>query len=528
MKPMSEDLQDFFLSCKECVLENPRNFYGCFSLGPFQNSQSLTVANALRRTLLSEIRGIAITHVEIEGVVHEYTTLSGVRESVLDILLNFKQIVLKKVTPFSKPLYGYLNVRGPGIIRVSDLQFPPIVQCVDPDQYIATLMENGKLTLKFTIEDFQNSLKNENIVENFGPFSNFPQKNLRVPNAYAPESESFPESSPNIENFKIGNFFGNSTSTVMPVNESDRTEPSENFQKPVFLNTNKGKLFENIPSKYVSPFGKDGDKNGFLNSDFNMNGKPPVDGFVSTPFETTTHISGASNNSKPSTSLKTKPPLLSSVLQKKSLWVDPIFNPILKVNYIIENIEPFQKNQPNQVVMIELWTNGSIHPRKALYDAFVYLKVMFEKLDSMKFLNYQFANSIFVSEKTNTKFLQSFENNLTLFRFLEKKNSSLLTSRAKSKDNFFLSNEMKEMQKNYLLEENQESNEILFLSIEELHLSSRILKCLRRNNFQTINDLIKVPPTILKTYPGIGNFSISQIQKSLAQIGLIWEVPEKE
>ena len=51
-------IQDFFLSCKECVLENPRNFYGCFTLGPFQNSQSLTVANALRRTLLSEIYGI--------------------------------------------------------------------------------------------------------------------------------------------------------------------------------------------------------------------------------------------------------------------------------------------------------------------------------------------------------------------------------------------------------------------------------------------------------------------------------------
>jgi len=527
---MSEDLQDFFLSCKECVLENPRNFYGCFSLGPFQNSQSLTVANALRRTLLSEIRGIAITHVEIEGVVHEYTTLSGVRESVLDILLNFKQIVLKKVTPFSKPLYGYLNVRGPGIIRVSDLQFPPIIQCVDSDQYIATLMENGKLTLKFTIEDFQNSSKNQNTFENVGPVSNFPQKNLRFPNSYAPEGESFLESSPNMENFKVGNFFPHSTPKVMPVSESGRTESSENFQKPVLFNNNKGKLFEHIPFKYVSPFGKAVDKNSVVNSDFNTNGKPPVDGFMSTSFETTTQISGASNNSKSWTPQKAKPIVLPSVLQKKSLWVDPIFNPILKVNYVIENIEPFQKNQPNQIVMIELWTNGSIHPRKALYDAFVYLKIMFEKLDSMKFLNYQFANSIFVSEKTNTKFLQSFENNLTLSRFLEKKNSSpiLFSSRTKSKQQFFLSNEMKEMQKNYVLEEKEESNEILFLSLEELQLSSRILKSLRRNNFQTINDLIKITPAILKTYPGIGNFSISQIQKSLAQIGLIWGGLDKE
>jgi DNA-directed RNA polymerase alpha subunit len=521
---MSEDLQDFFLSCKECVLENPRNFYGCFSLGPFQNSQSLTVANALRRTLLSEIRGIAITHVEIEGVVHEYTTLPGVRESVLDILLNFKQIVLKKVMPFSKPLYGYLNVRGPGKIRVSDLRFPPMVQCVDSDQYIATLIENGKLTLKFTIEDFQNSSKNEKIVENFVPFSKFPRKNFQLPNSYVPEGESFLDSSPNIENLKGENFVPGYASKFMTVRKSSRTG-SSNFQKPVLLNNNKGKLFEHVPFKHVFPVGKDIHKNGSINFDFNTNGKSSIENFVPISFQTTTKISSGSNNSKPWTPSKAIPAIFPSVLQKKSLWVDPIFNPILKVNYVIENIEPFQKNQPNQLVMIELWTNGSIHPRKALYDAFMYLKIMFEKLDSMKFLNYQLANSIFVSEKTNTKFLQNFENNLTLFRFLETKNSSpiLFTSlKTNQKQKFFLSNEMKEMQKHYVLEEKQKSNEMLFLPIEELHLSSRILKSLRRNNFQTINDLIKVTPAILKTYPGIGNFSISQIQKSLAQIGLIW------
>src|SRR5690242_19124853 len=156
---MNQNLQDFFLGCKECVLENPRSFYGNFTLGPFKNSQSLTIANALRRTLLTEISNIAITHVEIDGVFHEYSTIEGVRESVLDILLNFKQIVLKTSLPLAKPIYGYLNVRGPGIVRVADLKLPPHIQYVDPDQYIATLNENGKLSLKFTISDFCNSLK---------------------------------------------------------------------------------------------------------------------------------------------------------------------------------------------------------------------------------------------------------------------------------------------------------------------------------------------------------------------------------
>jgi len=214
---MTDSIQDFFLSCKECVLENPRCFYGCFSLGPFQNSQTLTVANALRRTLLSEIRGVAITYVEIDGVVHEYTSLPGIRESVLDILLNFKQIVLKKISPFSKPLFGYLNVRGPGIIRASDLKLPPIIQCVDSDQYIATLMENGKLIVKFTISDFQTSLKNQDIGESGIPISKFQYWKKK--------------------NFSFKIF-------------------SERLKKSITKNNNKGKFFEQIRFPYVFSFEK--------------------------------------------------------------------------------------------------------------------------------------------------------------------------------------------------------------------------------------------------------------------------------
>ena len=64
-----------------------------------------------------------------------------------------------------------------------------------------------------------------------------------------------------------------------------------------------------------------------------------------------------------------------------SLWIDPLFNPILKVNYLVETIQPIQTNTPNQRIRIELWTNGSIHPRKAFYDALTCLKTMFDKLD---------------------------------------------------------------------------------------------------------------------------------------------------
>ena len=89
-------MEKIFISCKESRIVNNRSFYGCFYLGPFDAGQSLTIGNALRRTLLSECTGIGIVSVIIENVHHEYTTLPNVRDSILDILLNLKEIVLKK------------------------------------------------------------------------------------------------------------------------------------------------------------------------------------------------------------------------------------------------------------------------------------------------------------------------------------------------------------------------------------------------------------------------------------------------
>lgn len=145
-------MSQFIISCKESRIENNRSFYGCFELGPFEPSQSLTIANTLRRTLLSEIYGLAIVSVEIEGASHEYSSLPGVHESVLDILLNLKEIVLKKSIKNFTPQIGYLRARGPGVVTGSHLRLPPFIQCVDPDQYIATLSHNGFLNIKFVVQ----------------------------------------------------------------------------------------------------------------------------------------------------------------------------------------------------------------------------------------------------------------------------------------------------------------------------------------------------------------------------------------
>lgn len=83
-----------FLTSLETRIENRQSFYGRFQLGPFDCGQGLTVANAFRRTLLSECSGLGIIVIQLEGASHEYSTLPGIQESVLEILLNLKQIVL--------------------------------------------------------------------------------------------------------------------------------------------------------------------------------------------------------------------------------------------------------------------------------------------------------------------------------------------------------------------------------------------------------------------------------------------------
>jgi DNA-directed RNA polymerase alpha subunit len=146
------------VSCRESIMENKKSFYGRFYIGPLEVGQGITLANALRRALLSELNGLAITTVEIEGVSHEYSTLIGVSESVLDILLNLKQIVLKSTKSVKRAQTAYVYCQGPGVIRAADIILPSSIQCVDPEQYIATLSSDGILKMKLIIRQGKNYL----------------------------------------------------------------------------------------------------------------------------------------------------------------------------------------------------------------------------------------------------------------------------------------------------------------------------------------------------------------------------------
>ena len=151
----------FQVHCLESITRRETELYSKYSIGPFLKGQSLTVGNALRRVLLSNLSGIAITGVRITGINHEFSTIPNVREDVIDILLNLKQIVLKGA--INEPTLARLSVSKAGVITARDIQLLGDLSFVDPRQYVATLTAPGNLEMEFLIATGQNYITNNKI-----------------------------------------------------------------------------------------------------------------------------------------------------------------------------------------------------------------------------------------------------------------------------------------------------------------------------------------------------------------------------
>jgi DNA-directed RNA polymerase subunit alpha len=117
---------------------------------PFERGFGHTLGNALRRVLLSSMPGAAITEVEIEGVLHEYTSIEGVQEDVVDILLNLKAVAIKMHTREVAELR--LHKKGPGPVTAGDIQVDHDIEVVNPELVIANLTKAGELTMQIKIE----------------------------------------------------------------------------------------------------------------------------------------------------------------------------------------------------------------------------------------------------------------------------------------------------------------------------------------------------------------------------------------
>ena len=137
----------------ESRCDGPRSFYEKFTIYPLDKNQGITVGNTIRRVLLSDIEGFAIIGVRFGKIDHAFATIPGVREDVLDILLNIKQIVLKKSIDFiySENIIARLNIQGPEIVTSGLIEMPTGIEIVDKNQYIATVCDNEHIEIELLI-----------------------------------------------------------------------------------------------------------------------------------------------------------------------------------------------------------------------------------------------------------------------------------------------------------------------------------------------------------------------------------------
>ncbi len=125
-------------------------FYGKFSCEPLERGFGITMGNALRRVLLSSVQGAAITSVKIDGVLHEFSSIPGVREDVTDIVLNLKEIRLK--LHGEEPKTVYAEKTSNGSLTAGDLVCPPEVEVLNPEAHIASLSKDAKLRMEMQVK----------------------------------------------------------------------------------------------------------------------------------------------------------------------------------------------------------------------------------------------------------------------------------------------------------------------------------------------------------------------------------------
>jgi DNA-directed RNA polymerase subunit alpha len=134
----------------ECDTETLTPTYGRFWAQPFERGFGTTVGNALRRVLLSSVEGAAITAVKIEGVLHEFSSIPGVVEDTIDLILNLKQIPIK--LNVDRPETIYLRGEGAQELKAGHIETNPNVEILDPEVHIATLMDEAHLSIEMRVK----------------------------------------------------------------------------------------------------------------------------------------------------------------------------------------------------------------------------------------------------------------------------------------------------------------------------------------------------------------------------------------
>ena len=113
--------------------------FGRFVVEPLERGYGTTLGNSLRRIMLSSLPGCAVSQAKIEGVLHEFSSIPGVKEDVTEIVMNLKSLIVKDSSDNGQPKIGYIDFEGDGVVRASDIQLDSDLEIINPDQVIATL-----------------------------------------------------------------------------------------------------------------------------------------------------------------------------------------------------------------------------------------------------------------------------------------------------------------------------------------------------------------------------------------------------
>jgi DNA-directed RNA polymerase subunit alpha len=168
------------LTCIENYIDKEFNHYGCFLIEPLELGQAITLGNSLRRTLLSDLSGFAITGARINNIKHEFTVIESLREDILEVLLNLKEIIFKE-SFFSKELLkktefqAYLNTKGPIIVTAGMFKLPKnTLRILNPNHYICTILDEAEFYCDIDIKagkgyQIIDDIRRKNVIEKLAP-----------------------------------------------------------------------------------------------------------------------------------------------------------------------------------------------------------------------------------------------------------------------------------------------------------------------------------------------------------------------
>lgn len=163
----------------ECIFTNEDPNYGKFVVEPLERGYGTTLGNSLRRILLSSLPGVAVTSVKIDGILHEFSTIPGVKEDVTEIILNLKKLAIKLNGENTKRVL--INAIGPKEVTAADILGDSDVEIFNPDLHIATLEENATLIMEINMARGRGYVPSEMNKDENTPISVIPTDSIFTP-----------------------------------------------------------------------------------------------------------------------------------------------------------------------------------------------------------------------------------------------------------------------------------------------------------------------------------------------------------